>query len=452
MATVASTPHTRITQGYQQWLPDMQLGLQNLLLHRLRSLLTMLGMIFGVAAVVSMLSIGAGARQKVMALIEQMGVHNLIVEAKETTEWQAHQKIRKLSQGLSFQDYRVIRDDVSDIVAATPRKRMTPSKTIPKSQQDPPTVYGVNPNYLTIAGLHVLQGRFFDEDEETRGAPVAVLGAAARSSLFGSADPVGQYVKANETWFRVIGVASPQLSSQTEVAGVPTQDLNNIMYVPLNSAILRLEDSFQRRARRDRRHLPEHSRRRGYGLGGATGAGDPRFVASFRRRFQRDRARRTARRTEADGTFIQRRDGRDRVNLSAGRRDWHHEHHAGQHSGADARNWRSTRRGRAAVGHHPPVRGRSYADFLRGRKLRHHVRLRDVAPDCMVGRMVDHRDAQFYPARIHRLDHGWTRFWNLPCSQSRAPRSSGSHSLGVGGAAIVFTAPVITRTRWRIDE
>jgi putative ABC transport system permease protein len=216
----------------------LQLGLQNLLLHRLRSLLTMLGMIFGVAAVVSMLSIGAGARQKVMALIEQMGVHNLIVEAKETTEWQAHQKIRKISPGLSFQDYRVIRDDVPEIVAATPRKRMTPSKTIPKSQQDPPTVYGVNPVYLKISGLHVLEGRFFTENEETRGAPVTVLGAAAHSSLFGSADPVGQYVKANETWFRVIGVASPQLSSQTEVAGVPTQDLNNIMYVPLNSAIL----------------------------------------------------------------------------------------------------------------------------------------------------------------------------------------------------------------------
>ena len=86
------------------------------------------GMIFGVAAVVSMLSIGAGARQKVMALIEQMGVRNLIVEAKETTEWQAHSKIRKISPGLTFQDYRVIRDDVNDIEAATPRKRMTPSR------------------------------------------------------------------------------------------------------------------------------------------------------------------------------------------------------------------------------------------------------------------------------------------------------------------------------------
>jgi putative ABC transport system permease protein len=245
MATLASTAPARVLHGYRQWLPDLQLGLQNLLLHRLRTLLTMLGMIFGVAAVVSMLSIGAGARQKVMALIEQMGVHNLIVEAKETTEWQAHSKIRKISPGLTFQDYRVIRDDVgSDIVAATPRKRLTPSKTLPKSQQEPPIVYGVNPSYLKIAGLHVLQGRFFTEDEETRGAPVCVLGAAAQSSMFGASNSIGQYVKANEQWFRVIGVASPQLSSQTEVAGVPTTDLNNIMYVPLNSAILRLEDSY----------------------------------------------------------------------------------------------------------------------------------------------------------------------------------------------------------------
>jgi len=244
MSTIAPPLPTRVIHGYQQWLPDLQLGLQNLLLHRMRSLLTMLGMIFGVAAVVSMLSIGAGARQKVMALIEQMGVHNLIIEAKETTEWQAHQKMRKISPGLTFQDYRVIRDDVNDVVAATPRKRFTPTKTIPKSQQEPPTVYGVNPSYLKIAGLHVLQGKFFDEDADTKADSVAVLGAAAKSSLFGSADAIGQYVKANETWFRVIGVASPQLSSQTEVSGVPTQDLNNIMYVPLNSAILRLEDSY----------------------------------------------------------------------------------------------------------------------------------------------------------------------------------------------------------------
>jgi len=247
VSTLVTAVPERVLRTTRQWIPDLHLGLQNLLLHRLRTLLTMLGMIFGVAAVVSMLSIGAGARQKVMALIEQMGVHNLIVEAKESTDWQALRKVRKISPGLTFQDYRVIRDDVGDILAATARKRMTSTKTIPKAQQDPPTVYGVDPVYQKIAGLHVLAGRFFTDDEDTRAAAVCVLGAAARSSLFGSADPIGQYVKANEQWFRVVGVASPQLSSQTEVAGIAMQDLNNTLYVPLHSAILRLEDSYSDR-------------------------------------------------------------------------------------------------------------------------------------------------------------------------------------------------------------
>src|SRR6204780_656204 len=206
----------RLTLVYQQWVRDIELGIQNLMLHGLRSLLTMLGMIFGVAAVVAMLSIGAGARQKVMALIEQMGVRNLIVEAKETTEWQAHQKVRKISPGLTLQDYRVMLDDVDGVVASTPRKRLTPSKTIPKSQQDIPAVYGVDPRYTRIAGLHLLDGRFFDQQEEKRAASVCVLGSAAKLSLFGNSNAIGQYVKLNDQWFLVIGVASPLISSQTE--------------------------------------------------------------------------------------------------------------------------------------------------------------------------------------------------------------------------------------------
>jgi len=244
MATVASAGDRRRVYGVQQWIPDLQLGLQNLLVHRMRSLLTMLGMIFGVAAVVSMLSIGAGARQRVMAFIEQMGVRNLIVEAKETTEWQAHLKLRRISPGLTLQDYRVIADDVDGIVASTPRKRFTPTKTIPKSQQDVPSVYGVKPIYKEIAGLHLLEGRFFDPGEESRADPVCVLGAGARSNLFGASDPIDQYVKVDEQWFRVIGVVGPQLSAQTESAGLPPQDLNNVIYTPLNAVVLRLENTY----------------------------------------------------------------------------------------------------------------------------------------------------------------------------------------------------------------
>jgi putative ABC transport system permease protein len=173
-----------------------------------------------------------------------MGVRNLIVEAKETTEWQAHQKIRKISPGLTFEDYRVILDDVGDVVASTPRKRMTPTKTIPKSQQDMPTVYGVGPGYQQIAGLHLLEGRFYTQDEEDRGASVCVLGTLARWSMFGESNPVDKYVKVNDQWFRVIGIVSPQLSSPSQPASGTSVDSNNLIYVPLNASMLRLEDSY----------------------------------------------------------------------------------------------------------------------------------------------------------------------------------------------------------------
>jgi putative ABC transport system permease protein len=113
---------------------------------------------------------------------------------------------------------------------------------IPKPQRDMPTVYGVQPNYLRIAGLGVVSGRFFDQDETNRSAPVAVVGQAARQNLFGYEDPIGKFVKVNEQWFRVIGVVGPMLSASTPIEGVPTQDLNNLIYVPLYAAVNRLED------------------------------------------------------------------------------------------------------------------------------------------------------------------------------------------------------------------
>jgi putative ABC transport system permease protein len=200
-------------------------------------------MIFGVAAVVAMLSIGAGAQQEVMAFIEQLGVRNLIVEAREAADEQSLQKVRKLSPGLSFKDLRVIQANLDHISAVTARKRFTPTKLLPRPiGGDMPTVYGVTPAYMEIGNLRVASGRFFDASETAAAAPVAVLGEAAAVTLFGADDPVGQYVKVNEQWFQVIGVAGPQLTVQSDVAGLPAQDRNNLIYVPLYSSVFRLED------------------------------------------------------------------------------------------------------------------------------------------------------------------------------------------------------------------
>ena len=225
-------------------VPELRQGFDNLRAHKLRSALTMLGMIFGVAAVIAMLSIGAGAQQQVMAFIEDLGVRNLIVEARETTEFQAYQKVRQQSPGLSFKDIRAMAATVPGLDIVSPRKRFTPSQVLPKPQGELPAVYGVDSNFRQIGGLKIVSGRFFTPEEAAHAAPVCVLGEAARVRLFGLADPLGQFVKVNGQWYQAIGVAGAQAVAQSDVAGLPGQDRNNVLYVPTGAAMLRLEDNY----------------------------------------------------------------------------------------------------------------------------------------------------------------------------------------------------------------
>src|SRR5688500_16030836 len=112
---------------------ELKMGLSSLFVHKLRSLLTMLGMIFGVGAVVAMLSITAGAQKEMMSYIDLLGVNNIIIEAKEAVDRNELQSRRAISPGLTFRDYRAIAENVSGIEAATPRKRFKPLKVLPKT-------------------------------------------------------------------------------------------------------------------------------------------------------------------------------------------------------------------------------------------------------------------------------------------------------------------------------
>ena len=225
----------------RQFLPDWDLALRNLRARKLRSLLTMLGMIFGVGAVVSMLSIGAGAQQQVLAFIEQLGVRNLIVEAKDINDTDELLKLRKTSPGLSFKDLRVIRANIDAVTASTPRKIITPSSIFPKSRLNMPNVYGIEPQFYDIAGLRLVGGRFFTADENEQRKPVCVLGEGAKANLFPQKDAVGESVKIHEQWFRIVGVLGSRLISQSELSGLKAADLNNLIYIPINSMIYRLE-------------------------------------------------------------------------------------------------------------------------------------------------------------------------------------------------------------------
>src|SRR6202795_1527765 len=153
-------------------LPELMMGLSSLYAHKLRSLLTMLGMIFGVGAVVAMLSITAGAQKEMMSFIDQLGVNNIIIEAREAVDRNELQQIRAISPGLTFRDFRAISENVQGVEAITPRKRFKPQRVLPKTAQEPPQLIGVLPNFVEINSLRLVAGRFYTHEEDQRSAAV----------------------------------------------------------------------------------------------------------------------------------------------------------------------------------------------------------------------------------------------------------------------------------------
>jgi putative ABC transport system permease protein len=224
-------------------LPELYMGLSSLLVHKLRSLLTMLGMIFGVGAVVAMLAITAGAQKEMMSYIDLLGVNNIIIEAKEAVDRNELQARRVISPGLTFRDFRAISENVQGIEALTPRKRFKPLKVLPKPAQEPPLLIGVQSNYIEINSLKMVEGRFFSEDDNAKSAPVCVLGESAKVNLLGYEPAEGKFVKINDTWLQVIGVLSQQATADSDVEGLEVSDRNNLVIAPLNTVMRRFEDN-----------------------------------------------------------------------------------------------------------------------------------------------------------------------------------------------------------------
>ena len=229
--------------GLSHILPELKMGVASLFAHKLRSLLTMLGMIFGVGAVVAMLSITAGAQKQMMAFIDQLGVNNIIVEAREATDRDTLQVVRTISPGLTFRDYRAISENVPGLEAITPRKRFKPTKVMPKTAAEIPGLIGVLPNYEQINSLKMDEGRFFSAEENQASAAVCVLGETAKVNLLGYDPAVGKYVKVNDTWLQVIGVMKPQAEGDSDMEGVQAMSRNNLVIAPLNTVMRRFEDA-----------------------------------------------------------------------------------------------------------------------------------------------------------------------------------------------------------------
>ena len=215
-------------------------AVENLGEHKLRSALTMLGMMFGVGAVIAMLSIGAGAEERAMDLIDRMGVRNVLARAKDFEEDDL-KEIRKKSIGVSMRDVDAIEEAVTGVELVVPTVKIEPYKIISATGKTESTVFGVSDRYAELVELELAEGRFVDADDERAHAQVCVLGAAARRDLFGADVALGGRVKVNDVWLEVVGVLAAESTEDGRIEGVAVASRAREIYVPLATAQRKFE-------------------------------------------------------------------------------------------------------------------------------------------------------------------------------------------------------------------
>jgi putative ABC transport system permease protein len=222
---------------------DISQAFANLRAQKTRTLLTALGIVFGVGSVIGMLAIGSGAREESLRFIEQLGVRNILIDSRPATSQEEFQQRRRSSPGLSDRDVRILQANVEALDMLSARRTIHPARVLPKPSQDVPELYGVRPAYAIIHSLRITEGKFFDESDDASSAPVCVLGETAKVGMLGYGPALGKYVKVNDTWLEVIGILSEQLMSGSQNApsgGI--EDPNNIVYIPFNTLQYRFWD------------------------------------------------------------------------------------------------------------------------------------------------------------------------------------------------------------------
>jgi putative ABC transport system permease protein len=209
----------------------------NLNRHKLRTGLTMLGMIFGVGAVIAMLSIGAGAEQKALEAIGRLGLRNVIVRAKDVKP-EDRAELRKKSLGVSLRDGEAILEAVPNVERVLPRVEVKPYKIMAPGATTKGKVFGVSWRYREVADVGLAQGRFFDARDEYDHAQVCVIGQEIRRNLFGYGAVIGERLKVNDVWLEIVGV----LSNDPEGAqGAGSHSTAKEIWLPVSTAMRKFD-------------------------------------------------------------------------------------------------------------------------------------------------------------------------------------------------------------------
>lgn len=229
-------------------LANFYIAIEAVFANKMRSILTALGIIFGVAAVIAMLAIGNGAQEEILEQIKLVGVNNIVIEPiieqteenlAENTETGKEKK--KFSPGLSLQDVKSITEIVPSIEAVSP-EIVKDTYIIKNGIRRSAKLVGVEPSYFSLTSFQLAEGKMFNEEQLVKGSPVCIIGKSIQTKFFPTEDPVGKTIKCGPNWLTIIGVLEERIISESSIAKLGIRDFNMDVYTPIQSFLIRYEN------------------------------------------------------------------------------------------------------------------------------------------------------------------------------------------------------------------
>ncbi len=228
-------------------LANLYIAIDAVVANKVRSLLTALGIIFGVAAVIAMLAIGNGAQKEILEQIKLVGVNNIvvkpIVEQKEESVEEAvgKKEKKKFSPGLTVRDVKNIVETIPGISRISP-EIILDTYVIRNGLRRSAKLVGVEPAYFEITDFTVKEGQMFSEEHLIYGSPVCVIGNSIKAKFFPTENAIGKSIKVGPHWLTIIGVLQERAVSSTSISKLGIRDYNMDIYAPLNSVLIRYKN------------------------------------------------------------------------------------------------------------------------------------------------------------------------------------------------------------------
>ncbi len=231
-----------------RYFHDIVIAIESIMANQLRSLLTALGIIFGVAAVITMLAIGRGAQKEILEQIKMVGVNNImitpIVEVASGDDSESsgeNKQAKKFSPGLTLQDVKAIKDVLPSVKRVSPEIALN-SFVIQGGKRATAKLLGVSNEYFEIFNLQLSEGTFFNSYQEENGIPVCVIGDNIKNKFFSKENPIGKYIKFDKVWLKVVGVLEKSDVSLTRFENIGVNVMNDNIYIPVGTMLLRYQN------------------------------------------------------------------------------------------------------------------------------------------------------------------------------------------------------------------